>query len=391
MNAATETELARLSGLIDHIYRGATDIASWDDTVCAISEWMAATRTLLFTPSHTPGRGGFSVTHDMDPAARELWTTKYHAHDIWGQRMFERGLVVTGKVVRDQELVTDREWLDSTISREFLAPLGVGRLLTGVVFSGDDNNGITVACSVHRPFEQPFAETDAAKLELLLPHLSRALGVMFRLRDAEFKVANSLAALDRLAQGILLFRADGGVGFANEAAREILAQEDGLRLTGCVGDAPQLVASGRRDQEMLDNAIREAVSPDIVSARHFSVAVGISRLSGQPPYLLNFSSLPGDNEFGVSSETPRAIAFLRDSTLPIRLDGETLRAAYGLTPAEVRAAELIAEGLSTEEAARELEVSVNTVKTHLNKVYEKTNTGNRARLVKLLLSLSVGR
>ncbi len=84
---------------------------------------------------------------------------------------------------------------------------------------------------MYRGFNVPnFSLEDKQKLSLLLPHLSRALGVMFKLRDAEFKVASTLAALDSVATGILLLGQGDGVVFANRAARSLLADEDGLAL-----------------------------------------------------------------------------------------------------------------------------------------------------------------
>lgn len=296
----------------------------------------------------------------------------------------------TGLVVRDQELVTDEEFLASTVYRELMAPMNVGRVVGGIVFGTEDNGNPSVVCACHRPFDSPFAPQDANKLGLILPHLSRALGVMFRLRDAEFKVASSLAALDQLPNGMLLFGSDGDVVFANRAAKRILDQEDGLRLRNRPGkrDSADVLAAGDRIQDLLDTAIREAIAPDILSTSHFSRAVAISRPSGNSPYVLNFSSLPAQNEFGVGSASPRAIAFLADSAKPIRVNVDLLKSTYGLTAAEIRTAELVAEGCSLEEVSQQLDVSVNTLKTQLKHIYDKTGTNNRARLVKLLMALA---
>jgi DNA-binding NarL/FixJ family response regulator len=190
---------------------------------------------------------------------------------------------------------------------------------------------------------------------------------MLRLRDAEFRVAASLAALDRLPNGILLFNTDGEVTFANQAASRILTQEDGLRLHNPHGAKAQstLLASNQQNQALLNDAIREALNADIYSARHFSHTISIARPSGKAPFTFHFSSLSGHNEFGLSDETPRAIAFLADSASLLQLNVELLKSTYGLTASEIRAAERVANGDSVEEAARELNVSINTIKTQL--------------------------
>lgn len=58
---------------------------------------------------------------------------------------------------------------------------------------------------------------------LLLPHISRALGVAQRLRGADLKVAACLTALDKLQAGVLLIGRNRAVSFANRAARHLLA------------------------------------------------------------------------------------------------------------------------------------------------------------------------
>lgn len=389
MTPTDKTELERLSDLIDLIYQGATDFSAWQLAARAISAWIGSSTGAILTPTHTPEMGGFNISYGLSPQLNELWATKFAAQDIWAIRALERNLVIAGNVLRDQQLVTEEEFLASAWSRDFLAPAGFGRILTGIVFAGPENRSIPVVVTCLRPFDRPYTEQDAEKLSLLIPHISRAVGVMFRLRDAEFRVATGLLALDHLPHGVLLFGADGGVTFANRTAQRILDLEDGLRLRKRPGDSglSDLLARDKRHQELLDDAIREAISPDILSTRHFAKAVSMPRPSGKTPYSLNFSSLPHDSEFATSNDAPRAIAFVSDSAGISRINPGLLKSAFGLSSAEAKTAELIANGYSNEELASARNISINTVKTQLRQIYEKTGTNNRARLVKLLLTL----
>ncbi|MFE3037620.1 response regulator [Streptomyces canus] len=54
----------------------------------------------------------------------------------------------------------------------------------------------------------------------------------------------------------------------------------------------------------------------------------------------------------------------------------------GLTAREVEVLELIAEGLTNQEIARELHVSTATVKTHINNLFAKTGIKDRAQAVR---------
>ncbi|MEO7221085.1 MAG: helix-turn-helix transcriptional regulator [Devosia sp.] len=59
---------------------------------------------------------------------------------------------------------------------------------------------------------------------------------------------------------------------------------------------------------------------------------------------------------------------------------------YGLSPAQQRVSALVAEGLSLVEIAERLEVTPNTARTHLNRIFEKTGVRNQTALVRVLLS-----
>lgn len=385
-------EQSQLLSLIELIYQGATDISRWPAIVEGISQWMGASTCGLLTPWHTPDNGGLLITHGLSQQSNELWATKYCLHDIWAQQAIEKNVLTTGNVVRDQELVPEQEFLDSIWYKEFLSKLGLGRLISGIIFSPQDADTLPVVCSCMRPFEHPFSADDAQKMRVLLPHLSRSVGVMFRLREAEFTQASTLSALDRITQGVLLFDRNGCLTFLNATAKRLIKLKDGLSLRSRNGNGngnpSELVASTEKISGQLAEAIKEAISPDILSTRHFSSAVVIPRPSGNSPFVINFSSLSNTNVLGLANSHPRAIAFIHNCAAAVRLNGSLLKDAYGLTEAEIRTAELLVNGCSIEEAAQELEVSVNTVKTQLRQLHDKTRINNRAKLVKLLLSMT---
>ena len=172
--------------------------------------------------------------------------------------------------------------------------------------------------------------------------------------------------------------------------KDILEADDGLELQRRQGSSSlgDLAAVERKTRDDLFRAIQGAISPDILNTRHFSRAVQVPRPSGRQEYTLNFSTLAAHNEFGAGTEAPCAIAFLTDSAEPIRLDSELLKRTYGLTPAEIRVAETLTEGLTDKEIAERLALSPSTVRAQLNRIYAKTNSNSRNRLMRLLVSLS---
>ncbi len=63
------------------------------------------------------------------------------------------------------------------------------------------------------------------------------------------------------------------------------------------------------------------------------------------------------------------------------------RVVYGLSDAQFRTASLIAEGHALPRIAQDMGISVNTVRTHLTRLYEKTGVNAQTALVRLLLSV----
>ena len=57
---------------------------------------------------------------------------------------------------------------------------------------------------------------------------------------------------------------------------------------------------------------------------------------------------------------------------------------WGLTAAEARVASLLAGGRSLHEISDLLEIGINTVRTHLQRIFMKTDTSRQGDLVRLL-------
>lgn len=385
----SSSDLGDLSELIDHIYQGATDPSRWPAIVSAVADWTEASRALIFTPEHPLDAGGFNFSHAVPDDFMQLWATRYHQEDVWGQRAAAQGLLREGNIVVSDELIPLDE-LSRTPVYEVLSRFDMVHAM-GSIIMGKASDVPWSTCALYRGAgEGPFTRRHRDRLSLLSSHLSRSLGVMSRLRNAELKVASTLGALDRLSVAVLLFGARGRLVFANRAAQRILGEQDGLRvrhLTGSTG-LGEIVAGDRAAHAELGKAIMRAVAPDILHTEHFSRAVTVRRPSGRQAYTLNFSTLSAHTEFGSGADAPRAIAFITDGAQPITLDAELLRNAYGLTPAEIRLMQVMTDGVVIEEAAAQLGVTTHTVRAHLRSIYLKTNTNNRARLMRLLMSLA---
>lgn len=61
-------------------------------------------------------------------------------------------------------------------------------------------------------------------------------------------------------------------------------------------------------------------------------------------------------------------------------------AIYGLSPAQLKLAALVAEGLTLADIGERMDITANTARTHLNRIFEKTGVHTQPALVRVLLS-----
>ncbi len=385
-------DLKRFSGLVGKIYEGALNPAIWQEIAVDLSEWMGASRSFLHTPLNTRNEGLF-IAHGFKECEIELYHAKYQAIDVWRHAAASKGYFREGAIALGSQLVSDDDLYGSQIYKEYLLPFDMRELLAGMIFDGQTPGTLVTAVSLFRGAQQArFEVADIERFGLVLPHLSRALGVMFRLREAELRVAASLSALDRLSTGIMLFGTPGNVVFTNHAAKIILETGDGLVLRKDSVDGLQYLASAiPLLQNKINAAIHGCVSGDVLDIPHFGQSLRVSRPSGLSSYTLQFSALPENNEFGHGIANPCGIVFIIDNAAPLQLDPERLAELYGLTPAEAKLAIALVEGEELQSIADRLYVSINTAKTQLKQIYIKTGADNRAKLTKQLISLATHR
>ncbi len=221
--------------LVDTIYRGATEPEMWPEIVTGTTEYLESPKGMLFTPLHSPEQGGIYFQHGLPDFFLELYKSRYQSVDMWTQQVvrldkFKEGNVILGTDLVPHETLIGSRWYD-----ECLRHGDISHLLTSIVFelkpSGMPSSDMPTAFSFYRgASDDMYSEDDRRKLALLLPHLSRALGVMSRLRISDLKVAASLSSLDQLPVALMLMSVAGDVLFSNRAATTMLASTDALHI-----------------------------------------------------------------------------------------------------------------------------------------------------------------
>ncbi len=380
--------LERFSETVDAIYAASLNPELWQNAVGAIAQQHRAPMANLLTPTTAPPEGGFIFSVGIPESALQLWGSKFVAHDVWAQRVVKDKLAVEGAVFTGSELVADDELERSYFYREFLRHQDIYHLCTGIVFDG--RNAPLTAMSLFRPQQKPFDDMDRRLYKLTVNHVSRSLGTMLLLRNAELQVQATLASLDRFDTAVVLLGSRGNALFANKSAHAVFRDGDGLKLRAgnpVVDAEGWITAMDPRIDARLTRFFKDCLDP-LADADHFNHAVLVERPSGRRPYVVQASALSSGNRFQGQPANAGAIVFISDSEQNPTVSIHLLRTVYGLTLAEANLARELIRGDGLAAAAERLRVSENTAKTQLAAIYEKTRTHRQAELVKLLYGLA---
>lgn len=184
------------------------------------------------------------------------------------------------------------------------------------------------------------------------------------------------AVADRTTAGVIVAEEDGRIRFANARARQVLPEEGGLAIVD-----EHVKARGTRVARSLSDALARAVGAKPAATRLKLAAEGGATRD------VFVTPLPTVRGFASGVRRLALIVLGGPGRAALLPSGQDLSDYFDLTPAEARVALLLCAGRVPKDAARELQVSVATVRCHVRALLEKTGTSRQTELVQLLSSL----
>lgn len=186
----------------------------------------------------------------------------------------------------------------------------------------------------------------------------------------------ALAALECVELAVLLIGAELAILHVNRAAAAILRSGDGLQAV-----RSKLVCVRAADAAELRRLVESAMSPGSLSSGE---TVNIRRDSGRRPYSVSVANvaLPPTAPM---HRWPMAIVYINDPESSQTAPCAEIAKLYGLTAAEARVAEALLGHERLADVAVKLGVSLATVRTLLQRAFDKTDTHRQAELVRLML------
>ncbi len=183
--------------------------------------------------------------------------------------------------------------------------------------------------------------------------------------------------LELARHGAMLVEAEGRPQLANRAALAILQKKDGISLarTG-------LVADRASDTRLLHKLFQDAISsPEMGEPKDSPMT--LQRRAARNSLIVRVVPGPGLEWPATGQQT--ALLKLYDQDMGLVVDQRALSTLYGLTRGEAALATRLIQGRSIEEAAAELFISAHTARTHLKRIFMKTDTHRQTELVVRML------
>lgn len=348
--------------LVDEMQAAALGMASWDAALRSIARLFGANSVILHKELWHGGGWGVRIGGD-DRAYSDYFGHYAGVHPLASRTVS----TPAGSVLTDRMIMPRTEFERTEFYRDWARPNRYDEI---VHVRLDNSEHALVGLSLTRP--NSARGFDAADLQLarrMAPYLRRAVAIYEKFEEIRQANEGMMDALDRMRRGVFGLRVDGRVIFANETARTMLAAGDALRMDDGV------LAAARPDQT---RALRRMLQSVVRGEAPATLA--IERSAGRPPLRLVPVRLRPTAGMVDLRPPPPLLLLVHDPAMNAGAVMASLRERYGLTATEAAVAFHAARGKGLAAVARALGIGQGTVRSHLKRVFAKTQTNRQAEL-----------
>jgi DNA-binding CsgD family transcriptional regulator len=367
-------EANQVCELVSNIYDASINPGLWPRVLEQTCGYIQGIAAVLVAHQTAAGSGEFYFSWGDDPANTESYNRTFCRINPLVVPMFAHS--TPGDIVAIGDLVPYDEYFASRFYKEWAAPQGY---LDAIHLVLEKSATAFASVAVARHERHGLVDDNARRrMRLLAPHFQRAvaIGKVIDLHNAE---ATTLAdTLDGMVAGMFLVDAQARIVHANASGHQLL--RDGTVLKGPAGC---LSAIDDQADQMLREVLAAAHEGDAaIGGKGIAVPLTVNGGDRWIAHVLPLSA--GTRRPAANSPGAAAAVFVCKAELELPSPLETLGALYKLTPAELRVLMAMVEVGGVPEVAPMLGISETTVKTHLQRIFDKTGSNRQADLVKLV-------
>lgn len=371
-----------IMSLVDSAYDAALTGLGWHEVLIDIADKSRVENAaLVIVDNHN---GWSSVTAPRaDPLVIEDYSKSWWQKDVTAQATSTSPVgVMTSLENTGRDLFFASEFYNDFWRR---SGLGAERVASNLMIGDGVFASFVLQASVHR--DDIDSETTEL-FEALIPHLVRAVTLQRKVRMVEHQRDLAEATARRSGVGAMLVDVETRLIVADADAEAVIVSRDDLTIDqGIVhlGNA----ADTLRLHRLVASSVGSGTAP---RGGGLKTIGGTGPPPGRAPLRIDVVPYPSPftnaaPHFGmptIASPRPAAVLLISDPEQRQKAQREVLKSRFGLTPAECAFALEILKGDGREAAAARLGISVSTARTHLSRIFEKTDVRRQAELVRLL-------
>ncbi|MEH6586479.1 MAG: helix-turn-helix transcriptional regulator [Halioglobus sp.] len=370
--------------LVGLIYQGPLEERPWQSALPLLRELLdAQVASLVIRPPSAEDRG--AILNSVRPAPGDTGDTLADPDD-WQAASYKEEFfsldpfinLPTEQIVALEELLPDKELMESDYYRHYLEPVGLFRILG--VDTAEPGGMLARLRFSRRREEARFSADERALLERITPHLRRAIQIYATINRTTSERDVYAGAVSQLAVASIILDEQARVLSANPVAQVLLDQGVGLCLKG-----QQLHIEGRDINKELQQAIGSIIRAQHQGEPTVVKALRVPRSAGRSDLGLVVRPVPV-SAWSEGQSSPSAVVFISDPDLHESASRQTLADLFQLTPAEANLAILMARGLSLAEVSEAQSISQHTARAQLKSIFAKTNVSRQAELVRLVIT-----
>lgn len=354
--------------LIGGIYDAAADPELWPAAIARIVEATGCQTGVFYEhdlATHQSQPLGF---HRFNTEFMQEYVAHYGALDPWNARVMQWPV---GIAAPTYVLMPEDEFRRTEFYQDYLRRTGAFYGLGGLVERAD---GRIAVFGVQRGYEDGRFPVETVDLVgALMPHLKRA----YRMHSAVGRALRDRETLEEtlrvVPQAVLIVGRDSRLVFANRAAERMLAEADGIRLV-----SGRLTAAHRDDQ-----ASFAALFNPLGALEGSGAVAALRRPRHRRPLLVQAVPLRSHGRWNAAGR----IVLLIDADPPPHPSPDRLAALFGLTSAEARLWADLITGATLAEISGRRQVSVNTLRVQLARLFAKVGVHRQADLVRRAMEL----
>ncbi len=359
----------QLSNLIDRIYAAALDSECWRQVSEEIQKSIGG-HSVNFVIEDTDLKKFLYVFTNAATESDVAFYLKHIAQNDGLTELLEK--VPKGQAFLSQNLLPLRQLERVSAYDRFYRRLGQTYFNAANIYHSQSVRGFISIVRSH--LDTPFNQSDQQNLQLLIPHLSRALVINNTLKDKTVTIAAVENSFEHLSFAVLMLDERGKIVLCNNRARPFITNLKQLRSDYLIR-LPNLNAT-QRLHTLIDCALH--------GSNHLRGGSITFFYQGEQYVVHCFPWCDRFNHINWLGTRARCIIFIVSAEY---LSGSPChwKKAFGFSQAEASIANGLICGNTVKELADKLFVAESTVRFHVKNILKKTETKSQIAAVSLML------